>query len=284
VSHLIGERAKQNALSWGYQGWVDRFPSTWDNLQSKWNLKHIRTINQGIDAAVNEVLYKGKASILKVFFFSHLYQPQLNALLASPQNLVPSVLEHDYRHSALLLEFIDGYQGEISHPSNTALRGRLQRTIQGFHNNSKTGAFPDLVEYHLQIADRCLEIDQAKSVLRESEQLKALNESQRGLVHGDLIPPNTLISKDKIYLIDPTGYRGDQAFDWASYALYAGQDDQLYNWIEWAAASSGYSINRLIKWALLRARLSYAQAIKRQEGNDSRHLENKINLLEAQLA
>ncbi len=246
----------------------------WQELSQKWNLTRQTVFDLGLHASVQAVeIAGGRQAVLKIFITPGIFNSQLLALEAGAA--VPEIIRLDRPRQALLLERLPGAAGVTG-------RFDLQRAVgavESFHRCPAPEGLFDLVDYHFWIAESCRGFGLADRALERVEYFEGLNsQAEHGLVHGDLLPENIIFDRYRLGLIDPTGYRGDQAFDWATLALYSTTRERLRESLTQAAALSGYPLRRLLAWAWLRAVLSDAQAIK--WGGDQGELQDRAEILE----
>jgi streptomycin 6-kinase len=76
------------------------------------------------------------------------------------------------------------------------------------------------------------------------------------LVHGDVMPENIISTARHSWLLDPTGFVGDQSFDWATLGLYSRQPLRALEEL-----TSKVERRRLFSWAWIRGQLSAQQAL-----------------------
>lgn len=232
-----------------------RLVERWSLLRRQWDLEPLVVFEMGLHSSTQKVRIRrsGQTAVLKIFITPDVFLEQYQALELSGRG--PEVIDVDQEREALLLEFIPGTPGVNGHFDPARAGDEIAR----WHASSGEG-LPGLVERHLAIARSCSGFGLADEALGMGSFFERLGDSgKQGLVHGDLVPENIICWKGSCRFLDPRGYFGDQAFDWATLALYSAGSD-LPGMLARAEHLSGVAVHRLAAWSWLRAVLSDAQA------------------------
>lgn len=247
AKELLGSEAYTRLKVYFGERGEKRLVDRWQTLEKRegFILKGVYTL--GLQGAVLRVENKNQTGVLKICTLDNIFTGQDAALQCAPKGTVPKVFQRFPKEEAWFLEEIKGppgKKGEFIFQSGVEVLKEFQK------GHIKKGLFP-LLTYHLNIAKA---IDCQVVLEKEAELTVIDNQLEKGLVHGDPTPENIITSKEKSTLIDPTGFRGDPAFDWAVMALYS-----KYPLTSLKQASQFYPAWRIYLWAWLRAELSLGQ-------------------------
>jgi hypothetical protein len=247
AKELLGSEAYTRLAVYFGESGKKRLVDRWHALERRegFVLKGVYTL--GLQGAVLRVRNKNQSGVLKICTLDNIFTGQDAAIAGAPKGTVPKVFKRFPKEESWFLEEVkgaSGRKGEFVFDLGIEVLKDFQK------GQIKAGLFP-LLTYHLNIARA---IDCQVVLDKEAELVAIDNQLKKGLVHGDPTPENIITSKNKSTLIDPIGFRGDPAFDWAVLALYS--KDPLNSLKQ---ASQFYPAKQIYLWAWLRAELSLGQ-------------------------
>lgn len=190
IDQLINSRAKARLISRSGEDGIHILLERWNKLSSRLQLKIISRSELGVYSALLTVLYKNKEVILKICTVPDIFSGQNEALRLAPPKTVPQVIASFPEEEAWLLEKLpgtSGQSGQFVYQEGAAL-------LDGFHKGETNDKLFDLVAYHMNIAKRV----NSSCVLQQEKRYMQLNQvADEGLVHGDALPENILVGKEK---------------------------------------------------------------------------------------
>ena len=266
--------------------WLDEAPAMLAGLAQRWQVELGAAIPRGSVAVVFRCrLADGRAAVLKASPDAARVTREAAALRSWHGVHTPSVLAHDERLGALLIEAIEpGTPLDISsaHPG----MDRLAELLRSLHTGSTPEhSSPPVVQRVAYLFDSSARLYERHpeltplipSALYEHGRQRAIGLAEDAvrhvLLHGDLTPANILDGGPErgLVAIDPAPCRGDAAFDAVDLILWQADDrPTIAARAEGLAAAAGMDADRLLRWCAAFAAMTALERASQPTGGPVR--------------
>lgn len=260
IEQLLGPRARNRLRKRLGEKGERRLLERWGVLKKREGFRLKGHYTLGLQGAVLRVEKEGVDGVLKICTLDNIFCGQ-DAALQGAVGAVPRIIKRFPEEEAWFMEEILGFPGKSG--SFSFLSGT--DILSSFHQGEILKGLYPLLSYYFTIA----RYSDCEEVLERKEDILLLTRDlPSSLVHGDPTPENIiLINGGAKTLIDPTGFFGDPAFDFAVLALSS--KDPL---LSLERATSFYPAWRIYLWSWLRAELSAAHSLHEGEKSMARPL------------